>query len=266
MRRSITWTVQFQENVFDDIYRILCGLKREDQQTKGSIKSFLGSSSAARRDNAIKILEDLDFIDTTKKGNTTFYKINQNGFKYLNAAYDSTSKGNRIFHSNLYRNVLHYSYTYDFILENDLYEFNKEDFIEKLVYNSSTDFGTRIFDWKSAEYVLEFMRSLDVISENEKEKYSVNKEYRKEFNDKKFIEIIEDSLGKESPQYTKELCKFLSNKSEEYMASKDLLTIDNIYKKILKVNNIIKFLKFIPGLPRPPIPSKHTLVELMEGK
>lgn len=265
MRKSITWTVQFQENVFDDIYRILSGLEREDQQTKGSILSFLRARSAARRDNAIKILEDVDFIDTTKKGNTSFYKINSNGLKYLNAAYESTTKANRIFHSYLYRNVLHYSFTYDFILENEEYEFNKKDFIEKLVLNSSLDFGTRIFDWKSAEYVLEFMRSLDVISEYEKEKYSINKEYRKEFNDMKFIELIEDSLENESPQYTKGLCIFLSDRSEEFTASKELLTIENIYKKILNVNNIKKFLKFVPGLPRPPIPSKHTLVELREG-
>jgi len=264
MSKGVTWSVQYQKTLFDDIYNILSGLEREDQQTKGSIISFLRARSAARRDNALEVLEDADLVDKTKKGNTYFYKINKHGLEYLKAAYDSASNGNRVFHSYLYKNVLHYSYAYDYIIENEFYNFNKQQFIERLVLNSSVDFGTRIFDWKSAEYVLGFMRGLDVVSESNNSTFIVNENYRKEFNDMKFSELIEQSLINESPQYTKGLCEALSNKSAEYISSKEPVTIDAIYKKILHVNNIREFLKFIPGLPRPPIPSKHTLVELKE--
>lgn len=260
MARGITWTVQYRENVFDDIYRLLYGLKKESQLAKGALKSLLGGGTAARRDNILYILEDVDFIDLNKKGNTTYYKINENGLKYLDASSDQDSNEKRLFHTHLYFNVLHYSYAYDFILENEFYEFKKEDFIENLVLNSSIDYGTRIYDWKSAEYVLAFMRSLKVISKIENE-FVVNDEYRKIFDEIKFIEIIEEIL-KDDSMFTKNLCEDLIDKSDEFMATKGAVSIDNIYKKILKANEIREFLKFVPGLSRPPIPANNTLVEL----
>ena len=67
MSKGVTWSVQYQKTLFDDIYNILSGLEREDQQTKGSIISFLRARSAARRDNALEVLEDADLVDKTKK-------------------------------------------------------------------------------------------------------------------------------------------------------------------------------------------------------
>lgn len=260
MARGLTWTVQYQETVFDDIYRLLDGLKKEIQLAKGALKSILGVVNVARRDNILAILEDVDFIETSRKGNTNYYKINDNGLKYLDAITDPTINEKRFFHTYLYQYVLHYSYAYDFLLENEFYEFTKESFIENLVFNSSIDYGTRIYDWKSAEYVLEFMRSLKVISKQEK-KFIVNNEYKKIFDEIKFIGLIEEMLKDES-MFTKNLCEELIDKSDVFMATKGPVSIENIYKKILKANEIREFLKFVPGLPRPPIPAKNTLVEL----
>lgn len=256
---GLTWTVQYQETIFDDIYRLLDGLKTERQLAKGALKS-LGGGTAIRRDNVLNILEDVDFIDSSKKGNTTYYRINDNGIKYLDVLSDQESGEERFFHTQLYYNVLHYQYAYDFILENEFYEFKKEDFIENLVLNSSNDYGTRIYDWKSALYVLQFMKSLKVISEKEK-KFVVNEDYRKSFDEIKFIELIEEMLKDES-MFTKSLCEELIDKSDIFMTKKNPVSIENMYKKLLRANETREFLKFIPGLPRPPIPSNNTLVEL----
>lgn len=260
MVEGITWTVQFQENVFDDIYNLLIGLQREGRQTKGYLKSFLRGSSAARRDNVVYILEDVDFLDSVSKGNTTLYEINENGQKYLEAVNDPDLNEKKIFHSSLYRHILHYWYAYDFLLENEIYQFTKEEFIENLVKNSSKDYGTRIYDWKSGENVLDFMKSLEVLSKIKKE-YSLNNEYRKIFNESELIRLIEELL-KDDSMFTKTLCEELVDKSDIFMASKEPVSIENIYKKLLRANKEHEFLKFIPGLSRPPIPANNTLVEL----
>jgi hypothetical protein len=258
---SITWTVQYQENVFDDIFNILSGLKRDGQQTKGSLNSFLRGSSAQRKNNAVEILEDIDYIEASRKGNTTFYKITENGQKYLNSVLDPEFDEKHIFHLDLYNYVIHYSYAYDYIIENDFYDFEKQDFIEKLVLSTSHDFGTRLYDWKSAEYVLGFMKSLNVISKSDK-RFILNEKYRKVFDEIKFINLVEESLEINSPKFTKILCEELIEKSDKFMTIEEPISIESIYKKILKVNDVREFLKFIPGLSRPPIPTKHTLIEL----
>ena len=221
---------------------------------------MLGGVSVARRDNILMILEDVDFIESSRKGNTYYYKITDNGIKYLDAIKDPSKNEKRLFHTFLYRYVVHYSYAYDFLLENEFYEFTKLDFIENLVLNSSIDYGTRIYDWKSAEYVLNFMGSLDVISKQEK-KFIVNNEYRKIFDEIKFIELIEEIL-KDDSMFTKSLCEELIEKSDIFMATKGPVSIENIYKKMLIANKTREFLKFVPGLSRPPIPANNTLVEL----
>ena len=168
---------------------------------------------------------------------------------------------NNIFHSNLYKNILHYSYAFDRLLQEDNESFYMNKFLQNLVSNSSDDFGVRIYDWRSAQYVVNFMEALKVIYKIGDE-YFVDENYRRDFDEKSFLKLIEKSFKKENPQFTKTLCEYLLENSSKFLVTKELVTIETIYKKLLQVNETKDFLTFIPGLPRAPIPSKHTLIEL----
>lgn len=260
--KALTWTVQFQDILFDDIELMLSGLLREGQQPLGYLKSFLGSGNTKdRRDNVKNLLEDLIFIQCLPKGNTTVCNITKEGENYLFSIRDAKKDDKKLFHSSLYRNVLHYSYAYDFIIENDYYSFTKHDLIEKLVLDSSNNYGTRLYDWKSAEYVIYFMDYLGVLSKN-KDIFTVNEDFRKNFNEKKFEKLIRDSLKNEKLQYTNSLCEYLMSNIEQFFTTDETITVELIYKKLVNLNDKKDFLKFIPGLPRPPIQNIHTLVEL----
>lgn len=257
MVEGITWTRQYQKTIFDDSISILKGLIENGQQNLGNLNKYLPSKAGKeRKNNALLVLEDINFIEVKKMPHGKLYKILTDGEIYIN----SENEKNNIFHSNLYKYNKHYSYAFDTLLENDLNSFNKNDFIQKLVLNSSVDFGVRIYDWRSAQYVIDYMEALDVISKSGDE-YFLNENYKRSFNKNLFTKLIEDSFKNEKTQFTKSLCEYLLENSSKFITTKELLTIETIYKKILQINENDN-LNFIPGLPRAPIPSKHTLVEL----
>lgn len=263
MAESITWNELYLKNMFDDTIRLLSGLNRNGQQTLGNLSTYMPKGSSAKRKKEIlTILERIGFVENKKMAHSTLYYITTVGRLYLDTV--DESKRNYIFHSSLYQSILHYSYAYDYILENDFYRFTKEEFIGKLALCSSIDFGTRIYDWKSGENTLNFMKALNVITKDEEE-YVVTEAYRRKFNEKKFIEMVENTFKQDKLQYTKSLCQYLCVNSAKFMVTKELVTIETIYKKLLKLNEMKEFLNFIPGLPRPPIPTKHSLVELKGG-
>ena len=135
------------------------------------------------------------------------------------------------------------------------------NFIQKLVSNSAEDFGVRIYDWRSAQYVVNYMEALKVINKVGNE-YSLDEKYRRKFNKILFIQMIKDSFKNEKLQFTKSLCEYLLENKSKFIVTKELVTIETIYKKLIQLNELNEFLFFIPGLPRAPIPSKHTLLEL----
>jgi len=263
MAEGITWNELYLKNIFDDTIGLLSGLDRNGQQTLGNLSVYMPKgSNPSRKKDVLKILERIGFVEYKKMARSALYDITPIGRLYLDTS--DENERNDIFHSYLYQSILHYSYAYDYILENDYYRFTKEDFIGKLALRSSIDFGTRIYDWKSGENTLNFMEALNVITKDEKG-YLVTETYRRKFNERKFIEMIENSFKKDKLQYTKSLCEYLSVNSPKFMVTKEFVTIETIYKKLLKLNEMKEFLNFIPGLPRPPIPTKHSLVELKGG-
>lgn len=263
MVEGITWTKQYQKTIFDDTIRVLSGIERDGQQNYGNLKRYFPpSTSTDRRKNLLLILDEIEFVESKKLGQGTLYDITDTGKVYLYE--ENEIDRNNIFHSSLYKNVIHYSYAFDFILENDKYTFTKEEIIEDLVLSSSNNFGTRIYDWKSAEYILNFMTDLKVVFKLKNE-YEVNDEYKRLFNVEKFMALIIESLKRDELQFTKSLCEHLLLNSDKFMISTEPVNIDIIYKKLLNLNEIKDFLKFIPGLPRPPIPNRHTLTELKGG-
>jgi hypothetical protein len=213
------------------------------------------------RESILQLMKELNLVDITPSRRTSRYGITEEGRLYL-----QSENRPKCLHRLLYKHVLHYSYFYNYILENEFYQFSKLQIIEKMVLNSSYDFGVRIFDWKSAENVLKIMVDIGVLSlDEENNSYSVNKEYQTEFNHKVFEELIIDKLSSDTQMFTKELCSYLLSRESEFINSDDEPTVRMIYKHLLRVNESRDILKFIPGLPRPPIPSKHTLVELRRG-
>lgn len=260
MPEPITWTIMYQKSMLDDAIRLLSGLNRDGQQNLGNLNRYMPAGAGAdRKKNILRVLDDVNFVESKKMAHGTLYKITNLGRYYLDSI--DEYERNDIFHSNLYLNIIHYSYAFDYIIENDYYSFKKNDFLEQLVLNSSNDFGIRIYDRLSGENVINFMKDLGIISLKDKE-YVVNERYRRKFNNRKFLEMVIDNLKDEKLQFTKSLCEYLLDNSSKFMVSKDPLTIELIYKKLLTLNESKEILVFIPGLPRPPIPSRHSLVDL----
>ncbi len=255
---GLTWTILYNKSILEDLERVLTYLKNEGgKANKGEFSCII--QGKAQREDILKLVVDIDFVKAERFRNTTKYKLNENGERYLN---NHQKNRERYLHAAFYRNILHYSYFYDAILECEIYEFSKSEIIEKIVKKSANDFGVRIFDWKSAENVIKFMEKFNVIISKNKDKYYVNDKYRQRFDKNEFKALIVKKLKEESPQFTKELCTYLLDNIEIY-SNKSEVPMKIIYKRMLNLNEKEKFLKFIPGLPRPPIPSKHTLVELM---
>ena len=256
---GITWTRQYQKTIFEDSECLLKGLEEDGQQNLGNLNKYLPPKAGKeRKNNTLLVLEDINFVESKKMPHGRLYKLLPEGRIYINS---KKKEKNYIFHSNLYKNILHYSYAFDRLLQEDNESFYMNKFLQNLVSNSSDDFGVRIYDWRSAQYVVNFMEALKVIYKIGDE-YFVDENYRRDFDEKSFLKLIEKSFKKENPQFTKTLCEYLLENSSKFLVTKELVTIETIYKKLLQVNETKDFLTFIPGLPRAPIPSKHTLIEL----
>ncbi|MEM4589274.1 MAG: hypothetical protein QXL73_04675 [Thermoplasmata archaeon] len=255
---GLTWTILYNRSILEDLEKVLVYLKKEGgKANKGEFSGII--KKRGQREDILKLVVDIDFVKAESFRNTTRYKLNENGVRYLDIPSENREK---YLHAAFYENILHYSYFYDALLEGEIYEFSKSEIIEKIVKKSANDFGVRIFDWKSAENVIKFMKKFNVITSKSKNKYYVNDEYRQIFNEEEFKALIVKKLKEESPQFTKNLCTYLLDNIERY-STKSKVPMRIIYKRMLNLNEKEKFLRFIPGLPRPPIPSKHTLVELV---
>lgn len=157
---AITWPFLYNNNLFEDIDKILRYLEERNVAIKSDISSLINNK--ARRDNVVNyFMEASGLIKSEKTGRTSKYRMHEEGRKYLNL--NEKYKQKKYLHTLLCRNVLHYSYFYDYILENELYEFSEVEIIEKVVLSSSYDFGVRIYDFKSAENVINLMVSLGVL-------------------------------------------------------------------------------------------------------
>ena len=259
---AVTWTWLYYSSFLEDLEKMLDFLIKYNSEEGPAIKDdFQRILQKKNRDSILQLMEELNLVKVKTSGRTSRYSITEEGKRYIKSE-------NRLkyLHKLLCKHVLHYSYFYNYILENEFYQFSKLQIIEKMVLNSSYDFGVRIFDWKSAENVLKIMVDIGVLSlDKENDSYSVNKEYQTEFNYKVFEELIIDKLGSDTQIFTKDLCSYLLSHADEFINSDDEPTIRMIYRHLLRVNESRDILKFIPGLPRPPIPSKHTLVELKRG-
>ncbi|GAB4380894.1 hypothetical protein [Methanothermobacter thermautotrophicus] len=260
---AVTWTWLYYSSFLEDLEKTLEFLMKYNKEEGSAIKSDFQSILPKRenRDSILQFMEEINLVGVMPSRRTSRYSITEEGRRYL-----QSENRPKYLHRQLYKHVLHYSYFYNYILENEFYQFSKLQIIEKMVLNSSYDFGVRIFDWKSAENVLKLMVDLGVLSlDKENDIYSVNREYQTEFNHKVFEELIIDRLSSDTQMFTKDLCSYLLSREGEFINSDDEPTIRMIYKHLLRVNESKDILKFIPGLPRPPIPSKHTLVELRRG-
>jgi len=259
MSKAITWTFLYNSSFLEDVDLMLRFLRERTSEIGSVIKGELPKMRREKRDDILKFIEDIHLIEVTRAGSTSRYSITEEGIRYLKAK-------NRCkhLHKLLCKHILHYSYFYDYILENELYAFSKLQIIEALVLNSTYEFGVRIFDWKSSENVVNLMLEIGVLS-YENSKYLVNREYQTDFNNSIFEELIINKLESDSPMFTKDLCSYLVSQQDDFINSDKEVTIRMIYKHLLRVAESKNILKFIPGLPRPPIPSKHTLVELKRG-
>lgn len=266
---AITWTIRYTNNLISDMIDLLNGLKNHGPKISGALTPLIDGKGSPvppyRKNDAINILKNIKYVDSEKQGNTYSYQINEWGLNYLNSIADSSKDNNYILHSSLYQNILHYQYAYNFILENDFYEFRKKEFIENLVINSFNEFGTRLYDWDSGDNVIGFMRDLGILKKINKH-YSIEENYRKKFDQDNFIKVIKRYMNQYEMQETFNLCKHLIDNSNEFLLSNEQISIDFMYKHLLKLNKDKKILKFIPGIPTPPIPNNHTIVKLKNSK
>lgn len=265
---AVTWTITVLNSTLEDINSILRNLENSGRKTDGALNDYITSASdsedskATRKKDVVKILKDINFVISEKQGGTTAYDISTDGIGYLTALKSSEEESYYYLHSALYRNVIHYQLAYDYILANDFYEFTKLKFIEEIVLYSAVNFGTRFYDWRSGENVLKFMQELGIVKKDSKT-YSIDEKYRKKFNNEKFEQMIKEYLiGHNSSTETINLCKYLVDNQNNFVSSNEQVSTEFIYKHILRLNNDLKFLKFIAGLPRPPIPPYHTVVKL----
>lgn len=261
MAEAITWTFLYYSSFMEDVEKMLDFLRDYNSKNGLAIKSDLQRvvRDKNKRGFILEFMRDIYVIEEMQQARTSRYQITDEGIRYLEA-------GNKYkyLHKLLYKHILHYSYFYNYILENNLYEFSELQIIETMVLNSSYEFGVRIFDWKSAENVVNLMLHLGVLSQKD-DMYYVKKEYRSQFNHQKFEELTLNKLNSDSPMFTKDLCAYLLDHESDFINLEEEPTIRMIYKHLLQLNESKGVLKFIPGLPRPPIPSKHTLVELRRG-
>ena len=145
MADGITWTRQYQNTIFEDSESLLKGLNEDGQQNLGNLNKYLPPKAGKeRKNNVLLVLEDINFLESKKMPHGRLYKILPEGQIYINS---KKKERNDIFHSNLYQHILHYSYAFDTLLENEDNSFNMNDFIQILVSNSAEDFGVRIYDW-----------------------------------------------------------------------------------------------------------------------
>ncbi|MCK9151810.1 hypothetical protein [Methanobacterium alcaliphilum] len=262
MAEGLTWTITFQKTMFEDSIGVLGGLERDGSRTTGFInKYFPKGASKSRRLDVMKLLDDLNFVNVIPSRGTNLYKITDIGKNFYFE--NDLNKKKFIFHANLYQNIFHYSYAFDYILDNDYYEFDKLDFIKTMVISASNDFGTRIHDWKSGENVLNFMECLDILSKENKI-YRLNDEYKITFKENELLELVYENFDQNKILFTKSLCEQLLIYSSYFITSRNPPTIEYLYNKLLEINTNKELFKFSPGLPRPPIPTIHTLIELKE--
>lgn len=262
MSEGLTWSINFQKTILDDINGVLGGLERDGPRNLGLVNNYFSKdASSSRRKEVLSLLSDLRFVHVTPAKGTKLYEITDIGKHFFFESNLNTKKF--IFHSQLYQNIFHYSYAYDYILDNDFYEFDKLNFIKTMVISASNDFGTRIHDWKSGENVLNFMIYLDILSKDDKI-YRLNEDYKISFKEDQLLEIVYENFDQKEILFTKSLCDNLLIYSHEFITSKTYPTVEYLYNKLLEINENKDLFLFRPGLPRPPIPTKHTLIELKE--
>jgi hypothetical protein len=257
MSEAITWTIRFDSYFMDRVYNLLSGLVRDGRQPKSDINNYIRVETKIR-DQILNFLEKIDYVDV-QYGRSTKYDISSNGRRYYHAFKNPNEDENKLFHSSLYSNIIHYQYAYDYIINNQFYHFTKKDLFENLVVESTNDFGTRLYDWGSAMNVLGFMGSLNVITIINDE-YSLNDEYRTKFNEEIFINLINKRLKSKSEE-TKILCEYLVSNSYKFLSNIESPSIEYIYHQLLSLYDL-NIISFSPGIPKPPIPSNHTVIEL----
>lgn len=260
MSEAITWTIRFDNNTLDIIFKIMSGLHRDGRQPKSNINTYV-RVDVRIRDQIIEFLEQINYLEK-QQGRTPTYGLTSNGLRYYNACNNPNDDEYRILHSALYTNILHYRYAYDYIITKEFFEFNKLQFLETMVSSSSNDFGTRIYDYDSAMNVLGFMEAFNVL-EFEKGNYSLNGEYKSQFNDDVFLKLIKNRLKNDNFEETRTLCEYLFSNYYKFVSNVESISIEFIYNQLLPLfrENVIIF---APGIPKPPIPSNHTLVKLKE--
>jgi len=259
---GLTWIITLSSNWKEYINEILVYLR--DTEGYGDFRTNLPNLKKARtRDDyldflvTIKIL-NLKFSESTK--NQNFFQITDLGLNYILS--DDDKYKSQLLHNLLYKNILHYRFAYDYILSNDLYEFELIELHEKLVVYSSMVYGARIYDKISFDNVLNCFLSLEVITQKEeRKKYYVTEEYKITFNEEVFEKMVLDYIKNEKYTYSKELCDFLIKQQHEF-STKEYCTNDFIISKLEKMDKKGK-IEFIAGTPKPGlIPAKYTLIKV----
>ncbi|MBC7081842.1 MAG: hypothetical protein H5T44_06360, partial [Thermoplasmatales archaeon] len=130
MGKSITWTLLYYKSFLEDVEKMLSFLRKyEGWAIKSDLRSIVKNNK--NRDSILKFMEDVHLIEVRSTGRTSRYNITREGIDYL-----QSENRSKYLHKLLYKNILHYSYFYNYILENELYKFSKLQIIEKMVLNS----------------------------------------------------------------------------------------------------------------------------------
>ncbi len=224
----------------------------------------------------IKVINNVAKIKGGRKGKRGTYTLTDTSYEILDLFENESEHRLSLFlHKLLLDNFFQYEYFLDFFKEiylKTLSEIDNLKLEKKKIRNNFLDFcenrfGTSEFiDKHTFSNIYYFATGVNLLQERNDQSYRINSDFFEDINYKKLNILIETQIKSYSEGIlTRKLCENLKKNQKQFYYGKDL-TINEIYELILniylrQIEEITPNFDFSGGVPRPPIPSPHTIIK-----
>lgn len=258
---SVTWTINLSLKLLDELFNQI--LEQLNESTKGINRTKIcrGEKKAGSRDQVLSLLKDIGYITITNPADTKnshMFEITEKGRYYVQL--DTNAEKKRQLHIDM-QEIFWYEFAYRKLIAREVEYITKKELWKYLVVESEKECLINRYDKHSFDNVLSCFLFTGVITESDGS-YKISEDYKAEFDDRRFLEEVDQILKVGEKKYTIDVCNYLVNKRRSFVASKDeiiKISINEILQKLVEFENS-KF-RFIGGIPKPPIPAKRTIIE-----
>jgi len=261
MSEAITWSLSLSSQLLKDLVdEILNQLKN---YSKGIIRTKISQNerTAKARDEILALLRSINYviiINPSDNVKSQIFTITDNGREYIRKTTEDEKQ--KQFHYDL-QNIFWYDFAFRKLINMQNEIINREQFMEIVSRDSESEFLVNRFDKHTFDNVINCLQFNKVIEKKGKE-YIINKEFQNQFDEKLFLHEVEKIFEVGEKRYTVEVCTKLVQNRHHFISAKNIIQSFNVIEAL---NRLLEYenerIKFMGGMPKPPIPAKYTIVE-----